>query len=104
MKIAREEIFGPVVGFHKFSTDAEALKWANDSTYGLCASVWTKDLARGMRLVNEMQVGSTWINQHMNLVTEFPWGGFKESGLGKETGVLGLEAYTQTKLVCAKYA
>jgi acyl-CoA reductase-like NAD-dependent aldehyde dehydrogenase len=104
MKIAREEIFGPVVGFHKFSTDEQALQWANDSTFGLCGSVWTKDLARGMRLINELQVGSTWINQHMNLVAEFPWGGFKESGLGKETGVLGLEAYTQTKLVCIKYA
>ncbi len=104
MKIARDEIFGPVVGFHKFSTDSQVVQWANDSTYGLCGSVWTKDVARGMRLINRMQVGSVWINQHMNLVTEFPWGGFKESGLGKETGVLGLEAYTQTKLVCIKYA
>ncbi|MFA5308674.1 MAG: aldehyde dehydrogenase family protein [Dehalococcoidales bacterium] len=103
MKIAREEIFGPVVGFHKFGTDAQALAWANDSAYGLCASVWTKDLSRGLKLVNKLQVGSTWINQHMNLVTEFPWGGFKESGLGKETGVLGLEGYTQYKLVCLKY-
>jgi betaine-aldehyde dehydrogenase len=103
MKFAREEIFGPVVGFHKFSSDEQALQWANDSTYGLCGSVWTKDVARGMKLINQMQVGSTWINQHMNLVVEFPWGGFKESGLGKETGVLGLEAYTQTKLVCVKY-
>ncbi len=103
MKIAREEIFGPVVGFHKFSTDEQVLEWANDSTYGLCGSVWTKNHARGMKLINEMQVGSTWINQHMNLTVEFPWGGFKESGLGKETGVLGLEAYTQTKLVCIKY-
>jgi acyl-CoA reductase-like NAD-dependent aldehyde dehydrogenase len=103
MKIAREEIFGPVVGFHKFTTDEQALNWANDSTFGLCGSVWTKDIARGMKLINQMQAGSTWINQHMNLVVEFPWGGFKESGLGKETGVLGLEAYTQTKLVCVKY-
>jgi betaine-aldehyde dehydrogenase len=104
MKIAREEIFGPVVGFHKFSTDAQALEWANDSVFGLCGSVWTRDVARGLRITNQMQVGSTWINQHMNLLVETPWGGFKESGLGKETGVLGLEAYTQTKLVCIKYA
>jgi acyl-CoA reductase-like NAD-dependent aldehyde dehydrogenase len=104
MKIAREEIFGPVVGFHKFSTDEQALEWANDSTFGLCGSVWTKDVARGLKLTNQMQVGSTWVNQHMNLLVETPWGGFKESGLGKETGVLGLEAYTQTKLVCVKYS
>ncbi len=104
MKIAREEIFGPVVGFHKFTTDEQALAWANDSSFGLCGSVWTKDVARGLRLTNQMQVGSTWINQHMNLLVETPWGGFKESGLGKETGVLGLEAYTQIKLVCIKYA
>ena len=104
MKIAREEIFGPVVGIHKFSTDEQVLAWANDSTYGLCGSVWTKDVARGLRLTNQMQVGSTWVNQHMNLLVETPWGGFKESGLGKETGVLGLEAFTQTKLVCIKYA
>ncbi len=103
MKIAREEIFGPVIGFHKFTTDEQALQWSNDSMYGLCASVWTRDLARGLKLVNQLEAGSTWINQHMNLVTEFPWGGFKESGLGKETGVLGLEAYTQYKLVCLKY-
>lgn len=103
MKIAREEIFGPVVGFHKFSTDEQALEWANDSTYGLCGSVWTRDVARGLRLTNHMQVGTTWINQHMNLLVETPWGGFKESGLGKETGVLGLEAFTQMKLMCIKY-
>jgi acyl-CoA reductase-like NAD-dependent aldehyde dehydrogenase len=104
MKIAREEIFGPVVGFHKFSTDEQALEWANDSTYGLCGSVWTKDIARGLILTNQMQAGSTWVNQHMNLLVETPWGGFKESGLAKETGVLGLEAFTQYKLVCVKYA
>jgi acyl-CoA reductase-like NAD-dependent aldehyde dehydrogenase len=103
MKIAREEIFGPVVGFHKFSSDAQALEWANDSTYGLCGSVWTRDVARGLRFINRMQAGSTWINQHMNLLVETPWGGFKESGLGKETGVLSLDAFTQTKLVCIKY-
>jgi betaine-aldehyde dehydrogenase len=103
MKIAREEIFGPVVGIHKFTTEKQALDWANDSTFGLCGSVWTRDIGRGIKLINQMQVGSSWVNQHMNLVAEFPWGGFKESGLGKETGVLGLEAYTQVKLVCVKY-
>jgi acyl-CoA reductase-like NAD-dependent aldehyde dehydrogenase len=103
MTIAREEVFGPVVGFFKFSSDEEVLNAANDSVFGLCASIWTRDVGRGIKFVNQLQVGSVWINQHMNLVTEFPWGGFKESGLAKEGGVIGPEGYTQLKLVCIKY-
>lgn len=103
MTIAREEVFGPVVGFFEFSDDEKVLEAANDSVFGLCASVWTKDYARGLKFVNELQVGSVWINQHMNLVAETPWGGFKESGLMKEGGVLGPEGYTQMKYVCIKH-
>ena len=103
LTITREEVFGPVVGIHKFSTDEEVLAAANDSSFGLCASVWTRDYARGIKLVNELQVGSVWINQHMNLVPETPWGGFKESGLMKEGGVIGSEGYTQLKYVCIKH-
>ena len=103
MTIAREEVFGPVVGFFKFSDDEKVLEAANDSVFGLCASVWTKDYARGMKFVNELQAGSVWINQHMNLVAETPWGGFKESGLMKEGGVIGPEGYTQLKYVCIKH-
>lgn len=103
LTITREEVFGPVVGIHKFSTDEEVLAEANDSVFGLCASVWTRDYARGIKLVNELQVGSVWINQHMNLVPETPWGGFKESGLMKEGGVIGSEGYTQLKYVCIKH-
>ena len=104
MTISREEVFGPVVGFFKFTTDEEVLVAANDSVFGLCASVWTKDYARGLKFVNDLKVGSVWINQHMNLVPETPWGGFKESGLGKEGGVVGPEGYTQLKYVCIKHA
>jgi acyl-CoA reductase-like NAD-dependent aldehyde dehydrogenase len=103
MTIAREEVFGPVVGFFKFSSDEKVLEAANDSVFGLCASVWTKDYARGLKFVNELQAGSVWINQHMNLVAETPWGGFKESGLMKEGGVLGAEGYTQLKYVVIKH-
>ncbi|MBN1188466.1 MAG: aldehyde dehydrogenase [Dehalococcoidales bacterium] len=103
MKIAREEIFGPVISFFKYSSDEEVLEMANDSTFGLCASVWTRDVARGIRFVDDLQVGTVWVNQHMNLAPEFPWGGYKESGLGKESGMLGLAEYTQLKLVCLKY-
>ncbi len=104
MTIAREEIFGPVVGFIKFKSDEEVMEAANDSTFGLCASVWTRDMARAMKFVNELQAGTVWVNQHINLMPEFPWGGFKESGLGKEGGVHGPQEYTQLKLVCMKYA
>ena len=103
MTIAREEVFGPVIGIHKFSTDEQALSEANDSVFGLCASVWTKDYARGLRFVNGLQAGTVWVNQHMNLAPETPWGGFKESGLAKEGGVIGAEGYTQLKLVYLKH-
>jgi acyl-CoA reductase-like NAD-dependent aldehyde dehydrogenase len=103
MTIAREEVFGPVVGIFKFSSDEMVLEAANDSVFGLCASVWTRDYARGIKFVNELQAGSVWINQHMNLVAETPWGGFKESGLMKEGGVLGPEGYTQMKYICIKH-
>ncbi len=103
MRIAREEVFGPVVGFFKFSSEEEVLEAANDTTFGLCGSVWTKDVARGIKMVNELQAGSVWVNQHMNLVAETPWGGFKESGLGKQGGVIGAQEFTQLKYVCIKY-
>ncbi len=103
MTITREEVFGPLVGIYTFSTDEEVLAAANDTPFGLCASVWTRDYARGLRLVNELQVGTVWINQHMNLAPETPWGGFKESGLAKEGGVIGAEGYTQLKLVYLKH-
>ncbi len=103
MTIAREEVFGPVVGFFRFSDDEKVLEAANDSVFGLCASVWTKDYARGLKFVNELQAGSVWINQHMNLVAETPWGGFKESGLMKEGGVIGPEGYAQLKYVCIRH-
>ncbi len=103
MTIAREEVFGPVVGIFSFSSDEKVLEAANDSVFGLCASVWTRDYARGIKFVNELQAGSVWINQHMNLVAETPWGGFKESGLMKEGGVLGAEGYTQLKYVVIKH-
>jgi acyl-CoA reductase-like NAD-dependent aldehyde dehydrogenase len=103
MTIAREEVFGPVVGIFKFSDDEKVLEAANDSVFGLCASVWTRDYARGLKFVNELEAGSVWINQHMNLVAETPWGGFKESGLMKEGGVLGPEGYTQLKYICIKH-
>jgi acyl-CoA reductase-like NAD-dependent aldehyde dehydrogenase len=104
MKIAREEIFGPVSCILKFSSDEEALTKANDSPYGLCASVWTRNTAKGLKLANRLRVGTVWVNQHMKLDDTTPWGGVKQSGMGKESGVYGLAGFTDLKLVCVELA
>jgi aldehyde dehydrogenase (NAD+) len=99
MKIAREEIFGPVAVFLKFSSDDEVIGFANDTTFGLAASVWTKNVPRGIRLANKIQAGTVWINDHQKGGIDIPWGGYKESGFGKEKSWLGLEEYTQLKVI-----
>ncbi len=99
MKIAREEIFGPVAVILKFSKEEEAIAYANDSRYGLCASVWTRDTAKGIALANDIQAGTVWVNNHMRLSGETPWGGVKESGVGKESGVFGMLEFTTLKLM-----
>ena len=100
MKIAREEIFGPVGCLIKFSRDEEALELANDSDFGLCGGVWTKDMAKGMRFVNDLRAGTVWVNQYMFMTAELPWGGVKQSGMGKEGSMVGIEEFTVLKLVC----
>jgi acyl-CoA reductase-like NAD-dependent aldehyde dehydrogenase len=104
MKVAREEIFGPVACILKFSSDDEALAKANDSPYGLCASVWTRNTAKGLKLANRLRAGTVWVNQHMKLDDTTPWGGVKQSGMGKESGVYGLAGFTDLKLVCVELA
>jgi acyl-CoA reductase-like NAD-dependent aldehyde dehydrogenase len=99
MKIAREEIFGPVACILKFSSEEDVMNKMNDSRYGLCGSVFTRNMARGVRIGNEMRVGSFWVNQHNYLAIEFPWGGSKESGTGKESGVHGMLEFTELKLM-----
>jgi acyl-CoA reductase-like NAD-dependent aldehyde dehydrogenase len=104
MRIAREEIFGPVASILKFSSDEEVLARANDSPFGLCASVWTRNVVKGMRFVDHLRAGTVWVNQHMKLSDETPWGGVKQSGMGKESGVYGLAGFTDLKLVCVELA
>jgi betaine-aldehyde dehydrogenase len=96
MRVAREEIFGPVAVFLKFSSDEEALKMANDSIYGLTSSVWTRNLAKGKMFARELQAGTVSINNHASGST---WGGYKQSGFGKTNGVLGMEEFTQVKAI-----
>ncbi len=99
MTIAREEIFGPVACFLKFSSEDEVLELANDNAYGLAASVWTRDTSKGFKFANALQAGTVWVNGHTDAGGNLPWGGFKESGFGKEGSRLGLEEYTQVKVI-----
>ncbi len=95
--ICRDEVFGPVMTVHTFSTYAEGVRMANDTTYGLAASIWSKDINNCLRAYRDINAGRIWINTVMEDGPETPLGGCKESGLGREAGVMGIEAYTEVK-------
>lgn len=99
MKVVQNEGFGPVITVEKFQTEEEAMKLANDSIYGLAGGVWTKDIAKAERCVAKMRMGTVWINDFNLYFPHAPWGGFKQSGVGRELGKLGLEEYQETKHV-----
>ncbi|KLO16563.1 NAD-dependent aldehyde dehydrogenase [Schizopora paradoxa] len=99
MKIVKEEIFGPVGVIVKFSSEEEVIKEANDTQYGLAASVFTKDIDRAFRVANKFQAGTCWINCANLLDMQVPFGGFKQSGIGKELGEYALANYTNVKAV-----
>jgi aldehyde dehydrogenase (NAD+) len=99
MRIAQEEIFGPVLAAMKFQDDAEAVSIANGTIYGLASAVWTKDIRRAHRLAREMKAGVVWVNAYNAFDSGAPFGGFKQSGFGREQGMHALESYTQVKTV-----
>lgn len=99
MRIAREEIFGPVVALMKFSSEEEAIKIANNSEYGLAAGIFTQNISRAHRVLPQLRCGITWVNYYHPTFNEQPWGGYKQSGMGRELGKYGIEAYLETKQV-----
>lgn len=97
MRVAQEEIFGPVVCFIRFKDEDEVIKMANDSEYGLGGAVWTKDINRAFRVARAVETGRMWVNNYNNLPAHAPFGGYKKSGIGRETHKVILDHYTQMK-------
>lgn len=97
MRIAREEIFGPVLSVLRCRDDDHAVAIANDTDYGLTAAVWSTDNERAMEVARRIRAGTVWINDHHMLSCEVPFGGFKQSGVGRELGPTSLDAYTELK-------
>lgn len=97
MRVAQEEIFGPVVCFIKFKDEDEVIKMANDSEYGLGGAVWAKDINKALRVARAVETGRMWINNYNNLPAHAPFGGYKKSGIGRETHHMMLDHYTQKK-------
>jgi betaine-aldehyde dehydrogenase len=104
MKIVQEEVFGPVITIEKFSTEDEAVARANSTIYGLSAGFWTRDPDRIQRMSRALRFGTVWVNDFNVYFTQAPWGGYKQSGLGRELGKMGLEEYTEVKHVYQNFS
>ena len=102
MKIAQEEIFGPVMTIIKFKDIDEVIDRANNTMYGLAAAVWTRDIGKAHRIANDVRAGTVWVNCYDVFDAAAPFGGFKQSGIGRALGEYGLQQYTEVKTVTIK--
>jgi len=102
MKVIQEEIFGPVVAAIPFEDPSQLVARANDSVYGLAAGIWTQDVAKAHAVAAQLRAGTVWINCYNIFDAALPFGGYKQSGWGREMGKEALENYTETKAVCAR--
>jgi aldehyde dehydrogenase (NAD+) len=102
MKIAKEEIFGPVMSIMKFNDVEEVVERSNRTEYGLAAAVWTRDISKAHAIANSVRAGTVWVNCYDVFDAAAPFGGFKQSGIGRELGEYGLQQYTEVKTVTVK--
>ena len=99
MRIVQEEIFGPVVVVQKFHGEEEAVRLANGTSYGLAAGVFSSDLSKALRVVRRLHAGITWVNTYGPVYPEAPWGGYGQSGIGRELGTYGLDDFSEPKQI-----
>ncbi|MBV8828251.1 MAG: aldehyde dehydrogenase family protein, partial [Acidobacteriaceae bacterium] len=102
MKIAQEEIFGPVMSIMKFRDMDDLVERANKTIYGLAAAVWTRDIGKAHRIANDVRAGTVWVNCYDVFDAAAPFGGFKQSGIGRELGEYGLQQYSEIKTVTVR--
>src|ERR1700694_6353737 len=98
-EIAQEEVFGPFTVIMPFEDEADALRIANGTRFALAAGVWTNDVARAHRVASKLTFGMVWINDHHRLDPASPWGGFKDSGVGRETGIESFDRFSEVRTV-----